>query len=133
MTLALCLFFRAEDGIRDFHVTGVQTCALPISPTRRSTPPHTWPTGSPFPSTSCSAAGSPLTPFATGSASPTPTTAPPLPHPRTARRRAPHPANNSPGRLRRCAHVCEMPVHRQWFDLDAMFGKQVEEVARRVT
>src|SRR5690606_39371856 len=22
---------RAEDGIRDFHVTGVQTCALPIS------------------------------------------------------------------------------------------------------
>src|SRR5690606_41007911 len=21
---------RAEDGIRDFHVTGVQTCALPI-------------------------------------------------------------------------------------------------------
>src|SRR5690606_40004171 len=23
-------FFRAEDGIRDFHVTGVQTCALPI-------------------------------------------------------------------------------------------------------
>src|SRR5690606_9723538 len=24
------LFFQAEDGIRDFHVTGVQTCALPI-------------------------------------------------------------------------------------------------------
>src|SRR5690606_40364094 len=24
-------FFRAEDGIRGFHVTGVQTCALPIS------------------------------------------------------------------------------------------------------
>src|SRR5690606_40367912 len=24
-------FVRAEDGIRDFHVTGVQTCALPIS------------------------------------------------------------------------------------------------------
>src|SRR5690606_40539772 len=24
-------FFLAEDGIRDFHVTGVQTCALPIS------------------------------------------------------------------------------------------------------
>src|SRR5690606_23933524 len=23
---------QAEDGIRDFHVTGVQTCALPISP-----------------------------------------------------------------------------------------------------
>src|SRR5579883_2692205 len=25
-------FFQAEDGIRDFHVTGVQTCALPILP-----------------------------------------------------------------------------------------------------
>src|SRR5207302_7770309 len=23
-------FFQAEDGIRDVHVTGVQTCALPI-------------------------------------------------------------------------------------------------------
>src|SRR5690606_10291469 len=23
-------FFQAEDGIRDFHVTGVQACALPI-------------------------------------------------------------------------------------------------------
>src|SRR5206468_6779817 len=29
--LALC-FFQAEDGIRDLIVTGVQTCALPISP-----------------------------------------------------------------------------------------------------
>src|SRR5690606_41087665 len=25
------IFFQAEDGIRDFHVTGVQTRALPIS------------------------------------------------------------------------------------------------------
>src|SRR5690606_39988064 len=24
-------FLRADGGIRDFHVTGVQTCALPIS------------------------------------------------------------------------------------------------------
>src|SRR5690606_39373290 len=24
------VFFQAEDGIRVFHVTGVQTCALPI-------------------------------------------------------------------------------------------------------
>src|SRR5690606_40052260 len=34
-------FFQAEDGIRDFHVTGVQTCALPISriPARREVPP----------------------------------------------------------------------------------------------
>src|SRR5690606_40941444 len=37
-------FFQAEDGIRDFHVTGVQTCALPIyraSPLlRRGGPSH---------------------------------------------------------------------------------------------
>src|SRR5439155_17348374 len=29
-------FFQAEDGIRDGHVTGVQTCALPISLRRTS-------------------------------------------------------------------------------------------------
>src|SRR3989339_1858484 len=28
-------FFQAEDGIRDWSVTGVQTCALPISSRRR--------------------------------------------------------------------------------------------------
>src|SRR5690606_40874105 len=28
--LVFFFFFQAEDGIRDFHVTGVQTCALPI-------------------------------------------------------------------------------------------------------
>src|SRR5690606_40186185 len=27
---SFCFFFQAEDGIRYFHVTGVQTCALPI-------------------------------------------------------------------------------------------------------
>src|SRR5207244_10313761 len=34
--LAVCLsfFFQAEDGIRDDLVTGVQTCALPICPSR---------------------------------------------------------------------------------------------------
>src|SRR5690625_5677854 len=26
----MIFFFQAEDGIRDGHVTGVQTCALPI-------------------------------------------------------------------------------------------------------
>src|SRR5256885_3368482 len=33
MWSAVCLFFffQAEDGIRDYKVTGVQTCALPIS------------------------------------------------------------------------------------------------------
>src|SRR5690606_36680214 len=30
-------FFQAEDGIRDFHVTGVQTCALPIFYLREAT------------------------------------------------------------------------------------------------
>src|SRR5690625_7771808 len=30
-------FFQAEDGIRDGHVTGVQTCALPILPSRMPT------------------------------------------------------------------------------------------------
>src|ERR1039457_4171123 len=29
----LRFFFQAEDGIRDYKVTGVQTCALPISST----------------------------------------------------------------------------------------------------
>src|SRR5207253_4011399 len=28
--ISLFFFFQAEDGIRDGHVTGVQTCALPI-------------------------------------------------------------------------------------------------------
>ena len=29
--MGLCFFFQGEDGIRDRLVTGVQTCALPIS------------------------------------------------------------------------------------------------------
>src|SRR2546430_13677107 len=31
LQLLLLFFFQAEDGIRDLTVTGVQTCALPIS------------------------------------------------------------------------------------------------------
>src|SRR3712207_940732 len=31
MTVFFFFFFQAEDGIRDIGVTGVQTCALPIS------------------------------------------------------------------------------------------------------
>src|SRR5205809_4066689 len=31
-------FFQAEDGIRDVAVTGVQTCALPISRQTQSSP-----------------------------------------------------------------------------------------------
>src|SRR5256885_16949573 len=30
-SLMTIFFFQAEDGIRDYKVTGVQTCALPIS------------------------------------------------------------------------------------------------------
>src|SRR5256885_10352282 len=33
-------FFQAEDGIRDYKVTGVQTCALPISSRTRTTHRH---------------------------------------------------------------------------------------------
>src|SRR5256884_1591445 len=38
--IVLFFFFQAEDGIRDVAVTGVQTCALPISCS------YTIPTGS---------------------------------------------------------------------------------------
>src|SRR5256885_1892123 len=31
MRVVFFFFFQAEDGIRDYKVTGVQTCALPIS------------------------------------------------------------------------------------------------------
>src|SRR5712675_3343770 len=34
MNILWFFFFQAEDGIRDVAVTGVQTCALPISPRR---------------------------------------------------------------------------------------------------
>src|SRR2546421_8144453 len=36
LPILLFFFFQAEDGIRDLIVTGVQTCALPIS----ATTPH---------------------------------------------------------------------------------------------
>src|SRR5690349_24797525 len=38
-------FFQAEDGIRDLYVTGVQTCALPISTStwKRTTSSTPWP------------------------------------------------------------------------------------------
>src|SRR5215210_8901261 len=46
-------FFQAEDGIRDTSVTGVQTCALPISSSITTTSPR--------------AIGLPLTSRSTGS------------------------------------------------------------------
>src|SRR2546421_6168122 len=42
----MCVFFfQAEDGIRDLIVTGVQTCALPISPTAPGEPRKAVPGG----------------------------------------------------------------------------------------
>src|SRR5205085_4895740 len=38
LDIYLYFFFQAEDGIRDLTVTGVQTCALPISSS-------SWPAG----------------------------------------------------------------------------------------
>src|SRR5256885_11234961 len=36
LQLGIYFFFQAEDGIRDYKVTGVQTCALPISSSSNS-------------------------------------------------------------------------------------------------
>src|SRR3989449_5480727 len=45
LRVTVCLFFfffQAEDGIRDVAVTGVQTCALPISASRLLGRPVRW-------------------------------------------------------------------------------------------
>src|SRR5690606_41188827 len=47
--IILLFFFQAEDGIRDFHVTGVQTCALPISTTVISVSGDTFTLADPVP------------------------------------------------------------------------------------
>src|SRR2546426_2952720 len=41
-------FFQAEDGIRDYKVTGVQTCALPICITHSTRPSERWSGGRRF-------------------------------------------------------------------------------------
>src|SRR5690606_40998050 len=61
-----CFFLQAEDGIRDFHVTGVQTCALPIS------------SGIPVLVASCAPGGPAAGPVAPSAAAPLATG--PLPH-----------------------------------------------------
>src|SRR5690349_22565690 len=43
-------FFQAEDGIRDLYVTGVQTCALPISTSGARTSSTSSPTAGRTPS-----------------------------------------------------------------------------------
>src|SRR5207302_2148886 len=66
----------AEDGIRDFHVTGVQTCALPISALSAGLPATTSVTSSPaaIVRPSCAAAsplsGSTLSPQLSSSGAP---------------------------------------------------------------
>src|SRR5256885_17212078 len=48
--MLLFFFFQAEDGIRDYKVTGVQTCALPIAqPAPRSGDAAPWHDPSPRP------------------------------------------------------------------------------------
>src|SRR5207253_8028440 len=42
LNLLLFFFFQAEDGIRDGHVTGVQTCALPILPGQKAETDLSW-------------------------------------------------------------------------------------------
>src|SRR2546426_8180275 len=74
-------FFQAEDGIRDYKVTGVQTCALPISSfaaptTSRTSKPYT---------------GAAHLGMSTSIAPPHPTTCP-------APAAASHPAPSAPGR-----------------------------------
>src|SRR5256885_10507841 len=60
LELVIFFFFQAEDGIRDYKVTGVQTCALPISsPAKRGTVPASKPSpgvspSSPHSKSSCS-------------------------------------------------------------------------------
>src|SRR5690606_39394139 len=69
-----CFFFQAEDGIRDFHVTGVQTCALPIFvvswlPLAGSSPLSNWLAGQPLITNVASAVNLPTVLFALTSAS----------------------------------------------------------------
>src|SRR3712207_7571042 len=45
--MCFVFFFQAEDGIRDIGVTGVQTCALPISTRWSRTTGRTWRSATP--------------------------------------------------------------------------------------
>src|SRR5438445_9220395 len=77
LILFFFFFFQAEDGIRDIGVTGVQTCALPISLNRSSARSRSICAGTP-PGLMLPAPPIPPTP----TTSPAPTFAPPPPpHP----------------------------------------------------
>src|SRR5690606_27610317 len=127
-------FFQAEDGIRDFHVTGVQTCALPISPSAETPsapsansadgPSKTWPREPKDHGPTCPAwkTGSAPRPASQCTASPTPsrsrsTTSS---HPgRRHDRRPPDPSPPSPARrrnrhpLRRARRMGQPARHRR--------------------
>src|SRR5256885_11917412 len=45
--MEVCFFFQAEDGIRDYKVTGVQTCALPIYNQNQAASMKKFPSNSP--------------------------------------------------------------------------------------
>src|SRR5690348_17964838 len=73
-------FFQAEDGIRDGRVTGVQTCALPISPTQTPTQTNT-PSNTPTSTPTITPTNTPTSTFTSTSTNtptitPTPTNTP---------------------------------------------------------
>src|SRR5207237_2901907 len=94
VTALLCavffFFFQAEDGIRDSSVTGVQTCALPIS-----TSPHT---GSRSPCSAC--------PIRCGARWASPSASPARAGPRRARARSPAISRPSRSEERRVGKEC---------------------------
>src|SRR5256885_8349407 len=62
LSYQLFFFFQAEDGIRDYKVTGVQTCALPIcAASINERPPSGTSTMRYAPGSSTSSSRSPLT------------------------------------------------------------------------
>src|SRR5690606_40702679 len=66
-SFVVVFFFQAEDGIRDFHVTGVQTCALPIFSPGAGSEPITRPSGTSS-EWSCTSSSATSTPSSTSTA-----------------------------------------------------------------
>src|SRR5205085_6733550 len=101
-------FFQAEDGIRDLTVTGVQTCALPISTWSCPGPRRSSPRARSGPGRACRAASPRRTSAARGR---------PSGRPPGCRRRPTPPASPAPCRSARseerrageaCLHRCEV-------------------------
>src|SRR6266511_1306389 len=79
MYIFFFFFFQAEDGIRDFHVTGVQTCALPISTPSTTTRTPTRSTWCASANRSKLAASTPAPRTSTGPSATSPSTSPRTP------------------------------------------------------